>query len=112
MRSTSEAAMPSNTAFSAHSVVPVSRNAARKASSRAFDNSLLVFIPDAPVLSSRLDRESVSKLLKSCPVRERLQDGFRPAWQMTDTGPARGKDGIPDRGRDCGRRRLAKADRC
>jgi hypothetical protein len=43
-------------------------------------------------------------------MRERLQDGFRTDWEMTDTSATSGEDRIPDRGRDRGRSRFAEAN--
>src|SRR5579872_6162958 len=57
------------------------------------------------------DAEFISKVPESCRVRERLQDGFRSDWQMTNTSAGGSKDRVSNRWRDCGRRRLAEADR-
>jgi len=44
-------------------------------------------------------------------MRERLSHGFRTDRQVTNASARGGKDRIPDRGRDRGRRRLAEANR-
>src|SRR5579863_8346019 len=57
------------------------------------------------------DKEFASKVPESCPVRERLQNRFRPDWQLTNAGAGGSKDRVSNRWRDCGRRRLAEAHR-